>query len=335
MANTILLIGLEEDAHTQEVQKQIKSLDSEVKVVLFNPHSDGHFIEITAGNVSELSPGCVIVVNGERIPAKSIKSVWYYLKPPMPPPDQLQDLQGQFARDFADKEWGMVLRSLRSYLSHARWLNPMAGAQLLNCKPYQLRLAQQVGLTVPKTCITNNPVAVEKIFDEVHHGRVIFKTMSPLFVPPDNVVFTTEITKEFPSKSRATMAQCPAIYQELVERKSDLRITVVGRAVFPVRISSQSLAEKRDRLDWRRHQDKDELFSEAQISESFKKRLLDFHEKAGLVYGAYDFLERGDDVIFLECNSGGAWLWLEHAVGLKVSEHIARYLLGTGENDSP
>ena len=94
MANTILLIGLEEDAHTQEVQKQIKSLDSEVKVVLFNPHSDGHFIEITAGNVSELSPGCVIVVNGERIPAKSIKSVWYYLKPPMPPPDQLQDLQG-------------------------------------------------------------------------------------------------------------------------------------------------------------------------------------------------------------------------------------------------
>ena len=72
-----------------------------------------------------------------------------------------------------------------------------------------------------------------------------------------------------------------------------------------------------------------------QISESFKKRLLDFHEKAGLVYGAYDFLERGDDVIFLECNSGGAWLWLEHAVGLKVSEHIARYLLGTDENDSP
>jgi len=330
MANIILLIGLEEDAHIQEVQKQIKKLDSEVKVVLFNPHSDGHFMEITAGNVSELSSGCVIVVDSERIPAKSIKSVWYYLKPPMPPPEE--DLRGRFARDFASKEWGTVLRSLRSYLSHARWLNPMAGSQLLNCKPYQLRLAQQVGLTVPKTCITNNPVAVEKIFCKVHHGRVIFKTMSPLVVPPGNMmVFTTEITKEFPSLKRTSMAQCPAIYQELVERRSDLRITVVGRAVFPVRISSQTLPEQKDRLDWRRNQDKDELFTKAQISDSLNKRLLDFHEKAGLVYGAYDFLECEDDVIFLECNTGGAWLWLEQALGLKVSEHIAR--LGE-ENDS-
>ena len=71
-----------------------------------------------------------------------------------------------------------------------------------------------------------------------------------------------------------------------------------------------------------------------QISDSLNKRLLDFHEKAGLVYGAYDFLECEDDVIFLECNTGGAWLWLEQALGLKVSEHIARYLLGREENDS-
>ena len=48
-----------------------------------------------------------------------------------------------------------------------------------------------------------------------------------------------------------------------------------------------------------------------QISEELKERLLEFHKKAGLGFGAYDFLERGDDVIFLECNPGGAWLWLE------------------------
>ena len=67
------------------------------------------------------------------------------------------------------------------------------------------------------------------------------------------------------------------------------------------------------------------------MSESLKERLLEFHEKAGLVFAAYDFLESGDDVIFLECNPGGAWLWLEHSLGLKVSEHIARYLLGKDE----
>ena len=81
----------------------------------------------------------------------------------------------------------------------------------------------------------------------------------------DNLVFTTEITKEFPSQSKESIAQCPAIYQQLVERRSDLRITVVGQAVFPVCIATQTLGEAKDRLDWRRQQDKYEIFSEAQV----------------------------------------------------------------------
>ena len=71
-----------------------------------------------------------------------------------------------------------------------------------------------------------------------------------------------------------------------------------------------------------------------QISEELKERLLEFHRKAGLGFGAYDFLERGDDVIFLECNPGGAWLWLEQNLGLKVSEQVAKCLLGINETKS-
>ena len=158
-----------------------------------------------------------------------------------------------------------MVRSLPSYLSHARWLNPLPASELLNCKPHQLRLAQQVGLTVPRTTITNNPAAVNKIFDEVEDGRVIFKSLTPLFLPPNKLLYTNEITREFPSVSQASISQCPAIYQELVERRSDLRITVVGHAVFVARIASQILDEKKDRLDWRRCQDKGELYSEAQV----------------------------------------------------------------------
>ena len=161
-----------------------------------------------------------------------------------------------------------VLRSLSMYLSHARWMNPLTPqVDLLNCKPSQLRLAQQVGLTVPKTTITNNPPAVEKLFSKVENGRVVFKSLTGLFVPPDIGLFTTEITKEFPSVSQHGIAHCPSIYQELVERRSDLRITVVGNKVFAVRIASQTLNEHEDRLDWRRRQDKKELYSEAQVQE--------------------------------------------------------------------
>lgn len=158
-----------------------------------------------------------------------------------------------------------MIRSLESYLSNACWLNPLAVSELLNCKPHQLRLAQQVGLTVPRTTITNNPAAVEKLFDEVDHGRVIFKSLTPLFIPPDKLLYTTEITREFPLNSQNSISRCPAIYQELVERRSDLRITVVGCEVFGARIASQTLDEQKDRLDWRRCQDKEELYSKAQV----------------------------------------------------------------------
>ena len=71
-----------------------------------------------------------------------------------------------------------------------------------------------------------------------------------------------------------------------------------------------------------------------QISDSSKERTwIPQASRSG--FGAYDFLERDDDIIFLECNPGGAWLWLGRATGIKVSEHIARYLLKMDETDYP
>jgi len=266
MKKTILCIRTAdfEDPHVEEVGKHIKALDSEARLVTFVPLQDGHFIEITTGNVFEPDPTCLFVVDGKRIPAKSITSVWYRWLPKSV--SAAKDLQGYIAKEFAFKEWEKVIRSLESYLSHARWLNPLAVSELADCKPYQLRLAQEVGLTVPSTTITNNPVAVEKLFDRVENGRVIFKTMEKCFIPPDIMLYTTEITTKFPSMSRTDIAQCPAIFQELVERRSDLRITVVGREVFVARIASQMLEEEKDRLDWRRCQDRDELYTEVQVS---------------------------------------------------------------------
>ena len=94
MRNTILCIGHPENPHILEVEKYVKLLDKEAEWVVFQPDFDGHFIEITAGNVSGFTSNCVFVVNGERIPAESITSVWYYLKAGKTPEDQ--DLQGNY-----------------------------------------------------------------------------------------------------------------------------------------------------------------------------------------------------------------------------------------------
>ena len=124
--------------------------------------------------------------------------------------------------------------------------------------------AKQDGLTVPKTAITNNPEAAEKLFEEAENGRAIFKTLSRLYIEPDIIAYTAEIKREFPSAFQTSVTRRPAIYQELVERKSNLRITVVGRKAFPVRIASQIVEDQKDRLDWRRCQGRNELYSVAE-----------------------------------------------------------------------
>ena len=93
MAKTILCIrSLDDDLdpHIQAVLEQVKLLDNEAKFVCLNPYSRGHYIEITAGKDSELSPSCVIVVDGDRIPAQSITSVWYRMKPVLKGDEDLQ-----------------------------------------------------------------------------------------------------------------------------------------------------------------------------------------------------------------------------------------------------
>lgn len=83
MPYTILYIGVldwelnKTDPHAEEIEKYVKSLNSEARFVHFYPVTEGYFVEINVDNNSEEGPECVIVADGERIPAGSINSVWY------------------------------------------------------------------------------------------------------------------------------------------------------------------------------------------------------------------------------------------------------------------
>ena len=123
---------------------------------------------------------------------------------------------------------------------------------------------------------------------------MIFKTLNRLFIDPDTIVYTTEIRKEFPSASRDRITRCPAIYQELVERKSDSRITVVGSKAFAARIASQKFEDEKDRLDWRRNQDDAGLLTVAEVKTIFSRntRNMRFLFSGAIVFGTYSKCKR-------------------------------------------
>ena len=102
-------------------------------------------------------------------------------------------------------------------------------------------------------------------------------------------------------------------------------MTIVEKKAFVVKIESQS--GRRTRTDWRRDQGR-RMYRPGRLSPGTLRKLLEFHRRSGLVYAAYDMIvTKAGKEVFLECNPGGQWLWLERAVGIGITEALASTLV--------
>ena len=133
------------------------------------------------------------------------------------------------------------------------------------------------------------------------------------------------MTEEDVRQKSKNIEQAPCIFQEYLDKDFELRITVVGDQVFPVKINSQK--NSKTKFDWRKDQThvEYELFV---LPEELKTKLLRLHREFKIVYGAYDFIvDPKGTYYFLEVNPAGQWLWMEEVLGINISETIANALI--------
>jgi glutathione synthase/RimK-type ligase-like ATP-grasp enzyme len=229
---------------------------------------------------------------------------------------------GHIEEAFASREWMEVLRSLPGLLRELPWINAVANQARAGYKPLQLALAREVGLAYPETIITNSSTAILKGFDL--GTPLVYKTLSSFIRPPDEIVFTNEVTREQIQNAEAEIAMAPCIFQRKLRKRHEVRVTIVGNRVFSIGIDSQSASVTE--VDWRRDQGR-AMYFRTELSREAKRSLLAFQRKMGLVFATYDFIitPEGEEV-FLECNPGGQWLWLEEALGLDISSCLASAL---------
>lgn len=122
----------------------------------------------------------------------------------------------------------------------ARWLNHPTAVWEAEFKPFQLRVAKEVGLRIPRTVVSNDPVAIARA--HAQFGRTIVKpARSGHFWRggEEYAVFTSVLTAEH-LDALEDAKWTPSIYQELVPKDVDVRVTWVGGAGFR---SSDSLTD--------------------------------------------------------------------------------------------
>ncbi|HAT1596719.1 TPA: hypothetical protein JAN72_11905 [Legionella pneumophila] len=239
-------------------------------------------------------------------------SIWWR-RPRRP---YLDEVVHQEDKSFARKENNIFHDSI-PYLfrGDAWWVNPINSHQKSKSKIVQLKLAHQCGFKLPETLISNSPENIKAFIQANHHTGVIYKPFSPQVWIEEGgikILYTNKISYE-DLPSDPLLQVVPGIYQNYVEKKYELRVTCFGSHISAVKIDSQK--HYSGQVDWRKIPSHELSLSEVELPQSIKNKIILFMIKIGVVFGCFDFIVTPDDeLIFLELNEQGQFLWVEEVI---------------------
>ncbi len=299
-----------------------------------------------------------ISVDNKYVDTREVTAVWNRRVGGFVLPEGLSEQDKGFVRS----ECVALVSSVYTSLT-CPWVNPVYSEHMSGPKSYQLVVATELGISVPRTLVTNDPSAAIDFFD--HNPKTLFKVVSgvsqitePIFsqqlqttysdkfaLSPEpanqrrssrRTVFSRILTPERLEKV-ASIAGCPVVFQQYVEKSLELRITIVGNDIFAAEIHSQELEETK--VDFRRMD-----FAPGHrtvpthrvhiLPSDIATKLLLLMKRLDLVFGCVDMILTPEgDYVFLEVNPSGQWNWIEVLTGMKITEALVDVLINPPLSD--
>lgn len=222
-------------------------------------------------------------------------------------------------RDFAVRESIAHLRNLRCLVGteSTLWVNEPRAAMAADNKVAQLVAAGKSGFAIPPTLMSNDADAVRR-FHRRHGPSVVMKPFNPYSWQDRKdgqmrCSLTAEVSLE-ELASDASVEAAPAIYQPRLDVDHELRVTVIGNVALAARIDSQAHGRA---TDWRHdvHYGRAPV-RRAELSDRVAGACVQLVRSLGLAFGCLDLVvTRSGDVVFLEVNEAGQFLWKEEFDG--------------------
>jgi hypothetical protein len=181
-------------------------------------------------------------------------------------------------------------------------------------KPAQQRLAREVGLATPRTLMTNDPEQARAFIASCPNGAIA-KMLSAFPIMDENgeeqVVFTTALTDRHVAELDG-LRFSPMVFQEQLQKRLELRITVIGTQMFAAAIDSARTEGAQ--TDWReRGVTLLRSWMPYTLPKEVERSLHLYMERIGMQYSAIDIIVEPDGRhVFLEANPAGECFWLEY-----------------------
>jgi hypothetical protein len=317
-----MILTMPRDAHARAVEWVLRRRGVEVRLLMGTdfPSRVGASLRVNNDRHSAILSGA-----SERI-LVAPDAIWRrrpsapMVRPDLHPADRL----------VAEKESAVFYDGLQHWLDSAAAFNANSreGAANAKMKSVQLRAAVEAGLRIPDTLISNDPEEVRQFFEE-RNGEVIIKSFSsPTWIAEKSayVSFSKRLDPALLDKPECIGA-APAIYQELIRKKFEVRTFFAGAHHCSVTLDSQSADRSVD--DWRARNTAHTPIGEHRLPEDVAQKSIEMMRKLGIVTGSLDFAvtEEGE-YIFFEVNEQGQFLWMEdHCPSLPCLQIFCDFLL--------
>jgi len=253
-----------------------------------------------------------LYVGSECFTPESFSHVWLR-RPLAPAPKASVDRDEKL---HLEREWAAALEGWLARIPSKRWMNHPSSNGLASHKIEQLRRANRMGLEVPPSLVTQSRAAALKFYDD-NEGAAVVKPIHGGYIPrqdahTDTVIYTHGISADEIRLFPAAHA-CPTLLQRRVEKKCDVRITVVDDDFHAVGLSAMDESGAQ-RLDIRRAGMAGVTYTALKLPAAVKDALQRYLASYHLRFAAIDMVvDQADRWIFLELNPNGQWAWLDQA----------------------
>jgi len=317
-ATHILIISAHDDAHIQFVTKHFPE---SVEYTIIDP-----FKSIGGKDISYDFDGLRMCIYYGEQPLTGIDSVWFRK------PTQLDQIKLEVPDSYLAYTQSTLRRHLAPLYRHwhdAQWVSPYESIVQAESKPYQLEIAAKVGFVLPDTLITGSSSRAQRFVAK--HGTCVVKSQAARF-PAGRTMMTRVISAE-DNLLYEGLSVDPMIFQQYIEPDHELRVTVVGDAVFAAKIIA---ADQGPFRDWRYgHVDGTFKATAATIDADLQTKCVQLTKHMGLSYGAIDLIvDKNGKTWFLEINPNGQWAFIEEATGQPIGKAMAELLCKNAKNAS-
>ncbi len=316
----VLIIGHSYDIHVSAVAWLLRRRGHHVAVWQMDRFPVQQTVSLSIGPRGDEIAAGALIRRGE-----AFDTVWRrrVVKPRVDPGLHPSD------RAVAERESRLFLdNAVNQLAAGARWVNPLESRQRAVSKAAQLRAARASGFDIPDTLLSNSPEDIAA-FAERHGGEIIVKPFFPAAWQTATRTHHFYARRLDPALLRETFAlrAAPAIYQALVPKAHELRVTVIGDRCFAARIE----APERDggALDWKEDLHQREV-TPCRLPDRVREACLGVMRRLGIVFGCMDVICRPDGgYTFLEVNEMGAFLWVEeYQPSMRLLGAFCDYLCG-------